>query len=152
MHVELRGLYNTSGSPNASPGSTHSWKNSDQNSSSSPDSEENAWNRTFGALFSQAIHRGVTRTRRLGGADFFLDESSLFTRQMSFPLPASRQNLSQQQGTTDLPDKGNIFSQHHPQQPVLKTSRQTPACVISFLSIFSKYYHKVCGTPPHPSW
>ena len=52
---------------------------------------------------------------------------------------------SQQQGTRDLPDKGNIFSRQHTQQPTLQVlkTRQTPACVISKLFHFYLFFKKI---------
>ena len=65
---------------------------------------------------------------------------------------------SQQQGTRDLPDKGDIFFQQHTQQPTPRppgsenSSANAFECdsqAISFLSIFEKNYHGGVA-PPHP--
>ena len=65
--------------------------------------------------------------------------------------------FSTQQGTRDLPDKANIFSRQHPQQPTPPGSENSAnACLsefqaISFLSNFAKNILGMCGTF-HTPW
>ena len=104
-------------------------------------------------IFSSTIdgYKGsgpLSRTRRLGGPDFFPTDK--------FPIGVasriSAKPSSQQQGTRDLPDKGNIFFRQHPQQltpQVLKTPWQTAACVMFKLFHFHSFFKKISwgGTP-----
>ena len=105
----------------------------------------------------EIIWESVTWTQRLRGGDIFLYENPLFTRQMNFPLLASRQNHPpNSRGQRIFPAiyfPDNTFSNQSPDPQVPKTPRQTPACGISKPFHFYPFFQKniMRGIEPSPT-
>ena len=95
------------------------------------------------------------------GSEIDWHENSIFTRQMSFPLLASRQNHppnSRGQGifpTRAIYFPDNTFSNRPPTFPGSEHFLSKPACVISelfhFYPFLQKNYHGGVA-PPQPPW